>query len=115
MTIRPFKQVATFGILIAAIGCLGAALLLDRSPDPGPAAEPVSRAEPARDPAVVPLTGVETAKCASRETRERVQQVTDVTGNPRARAAAQRGLDFLAANTKAWQKQHGCYGCHVQA
>lgn len=31
------------------------------------------------------------------------------------RRAAQRGLDFLAKSTPAWQKQHDCYGCHVQA
>ena len=31
------------------------------------------------------------------------------------RQSAQRGLDFLAANTIAWQKQNNCYGCHVQA
>ncbi len=31
------------------------------------------------------------------------------------RQAAQRGLDFLAKSTPAWQKQHNCYGCHVQA
>lgn len=112
MTIRPSKQVATLGILAAAIGCLGAALLLDRSPDPGPEADPVSRPEPERDPAVVPLAEVASVSCAI----ERVQTgAQGVTGNPRARAAAQRGLDFLAANTKAWQKQNGCYGCHVQA
>lgn len=35
--------------------------------------------------------------------------------DPRARGAAQRGLDFLAADTIAWQRQHDCYGCHVQA
>ncbi len=31
------------------------------------------------------------------------------------RDAAQRGLDFLAQATVAWQTQHRCYGCHVQA
>ncbi len=31
------------------------------------------------------------------------------------RRAAQRGLDFLAKSTPAWQAQHKCYGCHVQA
>lgn len=37
------------------------------------------------------------------------------TGDPRARAAAQRGLDFLKKEASAWQRQNGCYGCHVQA
>lgn len=36
-------------------------------------------------------------------------------GDPKARAAAQRGLDFLAKAAKDWQEQHKCYGCHVQA
>lgn len=31
------------------------------------------------------------------------------------RAAAQSGLDFLAADTVRWQEQNTCYGCHVQA
>ncbi|MFT3839235.1 MAG: carboxypeptidase regulatory-like domain-containing protein [Myxococcaceae bacterium] len=35
--------------------------------------------------------------------------------NDDVRQSAQRGLDFLAANTIAWQKQNNCYGCHVQA
>ncbi len=36
-------------------------------------------------------------------------------GDPRARAAAQRGLDFLGREARAWQEQHNCYGCHVHA
>ncbi len=31
------------------------------------------------------------------------------------REAAQRGLAFLGQDTLAWQEQHNCYGCHVQA
>jgi len=38
-----------------------------------------------------------------------------IAGDPRSRQAAQRGLDFIAADTIAWQNQHNCYGCHVQA
>ncbi len=37
------------------------------------------------------------------------------TGNPEARASAQRGLDYLARAAKQWQQQNKCYGCHVQA
>src|SRR5688500_7931346 len=43
------------------------------------------------------------------------------TGTPRSRAndrfrrAAQSGLNFLVEQTLAWQRQHNCYGCHVQA
>ncbi len=40
---------------------------------------------------------------------------THATGSAHARAAAQRGLDFVAANSTAWQTAHNCYGCHVQA
>lgn len=32
-----------------------------------------------------------------------------------ARTAAQRGLDHLSRATPAWQRQHNCFGCHVQA
>lgn len=43
-------------------------------------------------------------------------KVTNVPqGDPKARAAAQRGLDFLATAAKQWQADHKCYGCHVQA
>lgn len=31
------------------------------------------------------------------------------------RAAASRGLDYLAQSSLAWTKQHSCFGCHVQA
>jgi squalene-hopene/tetraprenyl-beta-curcumene cyclase len=36
-------------------------------------------------------------------------------GHPGARAAAQKGLDYLAGAAAAWQTQNNCYGCHVQA
>jgi squalene-hopene/tetraprenyl-beta-curcumene cyclase len=38
-----------------------------------------------------------------------------VTDDGIGRAAAQRGLAFLAQDTVAWQQGHNCYGCHVQA
>ncbi|MBI2894815.1 MAG: carboxypeptidase regulatory-like domain-containing protein [Deltaproteobacteria bacterium] len=38
-----------------------------------------------------------------------------IEADPRVRAAAQKGLEFLARDTIAWQEQHNCYGCHVQA
>jgi len=37
------------------------------------------------------------------------------TEDPGVRRAAQRGLSFLGEDTIAWQQQHQCYGCHVQA
>jgi hypothetical protein len=36
-------------------------------------------------------------------------------GDPDARRAAQRGLEFVSREAVAWQAQHNCYGCHVQA
>ncbi len=43
-------------------------------------------------------------------------QVTPEKSDPRARAAAQHGLDFLSRASKAWSAQHQeCYGCHVHA
>lgn len=37
------------------------------------------------------------------------------TMNGDARKAAQQGLGFLTAASKAWTQQHRCFGCHVQA
>src|SRR5688572_9440640 len=36
-------------------------------------------------------------------------------GDPKARDAAQRGLDWLGQAARTWQDGHKCYGCHVQA
>lgn len=36
-------------------------------------------------------------------------------GDAEARAGAQKGLGFVAREAQAWQTQHQCYGCHVQA
>lgn len=40
---------------------------------------------------------------------------TVVAADAGTRAAAQKGLDFLAEDTVRWQAEHACYGCHVQA
>jgi hypothetical protein len=37
------------------------------------------------------------------------------SGDPRARAGAQKGLTFLGREAMAWQEKNDCYGCHVQA
>jgi hypothetical protein len=42
-------------------------------------------------------------------------KVVAAPGNPQARKAAQRGLDYLAHASEAWTEQHKCFGCHVQA
>ncbi len=36
-------------------------------------------------------------------------------GDASVRRSAQRGVFFLSRSTAQWQKQHNCYGCHVQA
>ena len=40
---------------------------------------------------------------------------TTTAGDPQARAAAQRGLEYLSRASEAWTEQHKCFGCHVQA
>jgi hypothetical protein len=55
-------------------------------------------------PISIESCGISTGVHASRE-----------TGDPKARAGAQRGLDFLGKEAAAWQEQNKCYGCHVQA
>lgn len=45
----------------------------------------------------------------------KITRATAMQGDPRARAAAQKGLDFLARAAREWQDGHQCYGCHVQA
>ena len=36
-------------------------------------------------------------------------------GDPKAREAAQRGLEYLSRASQQWTKHHNCFGCHVQA
>jgi len=36
-------------------------------------------------------------------------------GDPAARHAAQRGLEYLAKASNQWTQEHNCFGCHVQA
>ena len=61
-------------------------------------------------PAAAPLACVDGAKVAATSKATPTPQ-----GDPKARAAAQKGLDFLAQAATEWQEQHKCYGCHVQA
>jgi squalene-hopene/tetraprenyl-beta-curcumene cyclase len=69
-------------------------------------------AGPGRPPAPgQALTAVEPASCAGAPGTVTAR----AEGNPKARAAAQRGLDFLVRESKAWQEGHACYGCHVHA
>lgn len=58
-----------------------------------------------------------TPAVAGKECSEPTKTATSATlvGDPAARAAAQRGLDWLTDATVAWQDTHACFGCHVQA
>ncbi|HJL37227.1 MAG TPA: carboxypeptidase regulatory-like domain-containing protein, partial [Polyangiaceae bacterium LLY-WYZ-15_(1-7)] len=60
------------------------------------------------------LTAVEGAACdvddaPARATRRRPR------GDAETRRAAQRALGFLSESVSTWQREHRCYGCHVQA
>lgn len=36
-------------------------------------------------------------------------------GDPKVRQSAHKGLTYLSRASAEWTKQHGCFGCHVQA
>jgi squalene-hopene/tetraprenyl-beta-curcumene cyclase len=94
----------TVGIGVLAAGIIGvAANLAIHSKSAGaPTVAPKPKPKVERVAAVLP-------DCGDKAT------TTTVTDNPQARAAAQRGLDFLGKVASEWTKQHNCYGCHVQA
>ena len=90
----------TVGIGVIALGVIGLAanLAISRTKsksDPPP--------KPERVAAILPECGDTTA------------MTTPVADDMKARAAAQRGLDFLGKEAAAWTNTHKCYGCHVQA
>ena len=106
---RPPRHVLVAASLCAGLLIASASAGLSTSPSlaDGPtlaARAPVAAAATANvSPAPLP-------KCATPKVAK-----TRKIGNPKARKAAQRGLDFLAKQTSAWQEQHKCFGCHVQA
>ena len=56
-------------------------------------------------------TAVAMPACSGGESAPAVAEL----GDPRARRAAQKGLDYLASAAAQWQSHNNCYGCHVQA
>lgn len=74
-----------------------------------------TRAEAAHGlgPAVASLHAVTLEQCPA--PADGATRAAGVEADPRVRAAAQKGLGFLARDTLAWQNEHNCYGCHVQA
>jgi squalene-hopene/tetraprenyl-beta-curcumene cyclase len=57
---------------------------------------------------------VELPTCAAPKTAKKTVTKKAV-GDPKARQAAQKGLDFLVRESKSWGDGHQCYGCHVHA
>lgn len=73
-----------------------------------------SSARPAvTEPRVAAVADLPT--CEVGDGRAAVASAVAVHEDEASRRAAQRGLDFLVADTLAWQSAHACYGCHVQA
>src|SRR5688572_33228978 len=95
-------------LVLGAIGLVAAAIAAhDLLPARGTA--PPTRPGSPLAATKQPLAAVPSASCAVATTATRSE------GNPKARAAAQRGLDFLVRESRAWQDGHQCYGCHVHA
>jgi squalene-hopene/tetraprenyl-beta-curcumene cyclase len=69
---------------------------------------------PAKAPASAPRGSFDMPACEG-EAKAGAKSKRVERANPEARAAAQRGLNFLQDVTSKWQAQHNCYGCHVQA
>jgi len=84
----------------------------DRTPSgvaPPPAVAPPPQALPPTAKATAPPAVADLPVCSV----DAPTAVADAA-DPRIRAAAQRGLDFVSASMVAWQDNHQCYGCHVQ-
>jgi len=54
-------------------------------------------------------------ECKAPKTEKAGPTLPPDRGDPKAREAAQRGLEFLVREATAWQKSHQCYGCHVHS
>jgi len=88
----------------SAVGVVATAIVLEQATPSAGATAKTAREAPK-------LEGVASASCTAA-----AAPIASVdASNPKARAAAQHGLDFLAHETEAWQTQHQCYGCHVHA
>jgi len=96
----------TVGIGLVAVGIIGVAANLAIN---SKSAKPEKLVESRPKSTPTPRIAAAMPECGDKTTQ------TTVTDNPQARAAAQRGLDFLGRVASEWTKQHNCYGCHVQA
>lgn len=69
---------------------------------------------------LTPLATPVATECAdgpagAKVARAATAAIAPTQGDPKARNAAQKGLDYLARAAREWQDGHQCYGCHVQA
>jgi hypothetical protein len=94
----------TLLLCVSAVGVVATALALERAAPSATATATGTQDRPR-------LVGVPSAVCPTAATPLAEREAS----NPRARAAAQRGLTFLARETQAWQAEHRCFGCHVHA
>ena len=96
----------TLLLCASAVGVVATAIVLEQAT---PTAGATAKKEKAKE--VAKLEGVTSAVCTAAAGGPLVKDAS----NPKARAAAQHGLDFLAHETEAWQDSHKCFGCHVHA
>ncbi|APR76129.1 Ankyrin repeat protein [Minicystis rosea] len=98
--------------LLVAAGCVTVATRdHDRAAFPGDSAS--RGAEPADAPRVT--EALRAAAPLACPTPAGASPKSVAEGDPAARAGAQRGIGFVAREARAWQDNHKCYGCHVQA
>jgi squalene-hopene/tetraprenyl-beta-curcumene cyclase len=114
------KSIRTSSIIAGALG-VGALAFITTSvvtANTCDIGEPAIAAPAATPAQVAPKEKAETERfelgtCAPVKTAS--SKTAKVKANPKARASAQNGLDFLAKVGPQWQETNNCYGCHVQA
>lgn len=104
------RQSGSLALIALLGGCAAAGGLASRraatgpAPNAAPAPAPRRRAVARVDlPTCAPARGAHSARGSAAH------------GDPDARRAAQRGLEFVSREAVAWQGRNNCFGCHVQA
>ena len=101
-------------VVMAALGaCTTARNLAARrgaanDPPSGPSAGPPSARQH-------PTLRADLAACPAPAQAAHTAARMPAQGDTDARRAAQRGLGFVSQSALAWQQEHQCFGCHVQA
>ena len=104
------RRSGSLAIVALLGGCATAGGLAARRAAVEPTPAPAAGHAPRRATARVELPSCEPARGA-----HAARAPAAAHGDPDARRAAQRGLEFVSREAVAWQTQHNCYGCHVQA